>query len=133
MRRLAPALALLLAACGGHQLAQCPANQPAVSLNSGPLALSVWDDGNNTWLRFPGNTHIPPIYTGEAATVERPADTTVEQGGLVMMHGTAPQIRLRDGDRVACLMNNAYNPVGNPSGSKTSNPDVARVPREAAR
>ena len=125
MRLAALPLLALLAGCGGHQLTTCPTG-PALALNGPGLAPSVWDDGNSTFLQFPGNTPIPVVLTVDAQGHESPAPITVSQGGLVTVQKVAPEIRLRDGDRLACLVNRGFNPVGNPPGTGTTRADVVR-------
>lgn len=131
----AAALAALgfVAGCAERKtLAECPSRGPTLALNAPSLAPSVWDDGNRTYLQFPGNTPIPPVFTFDPDRVERPAHYTVQPGGVVVVHKTAPEIRLRDGDKVACIVNHAWSPVGRPTGTGTISPDVVRLPRTTA-
>lgn len=119
-----------LAGCAERRtLSECPAGGAGSALNAPSLAPSVWDDGNRTYLQFPGNTPIVPITTFDPDGVERPAHYTVLPGGVVMVHKTAPEIRLRDGDKVACIVNRAWTPLGRPTGTGTMTPDVVRLPR----
>lgn len=95
---------------------------------------AVWDDGQRTFLRYPGNRRPPMPYQvlpdGTEAVVGQstnPDPTT--HGSILVLHGVFPMIRLRDGDRVLCLVNRAYNPTGQNPGTGTVSPDVLRVVR----
>ena len=53
-------------------------------------------------------------------------------GSRVIVHQTAPEFRLRDGNSVVCIKNNAWNPIGASPGTGTISPDVIRVPKQTA-
>jgi len=132
MMRLVIVLPLaLLAGCGGHTLATCDGT--AAPLMPGMAHPTVWDNGNSTFLRFPGNIPVPAISTVNAAGTEAPAEYTMQQGGTVMLHEVAPEIRLRSDDRVACLINDGFTLPGLNPGTGTTRPNVIREPREARR
>lgn len=132
MSRLMVVLPLvLLAGCGGHKLATCDGT--AAPLMPGLAQPMVWDNGNSTYLRFPGNIPIPAISTVDDAGNETPAEYTMQQGGTVMLHTVAPEIRLRADDRVACLLNDGFTLPGLNTGTGTTRPNVIREPRQALR
>lgn len=73
----------------------------------------VWDDGKSTFLRFPGNQLIPDITAKRLGGKEQDAATTVDPiSKVVTVHGVYPILILRDGSRVACIINNSYDQVG---------------------
>lgn len=121
----------LLAGCGPHVLAKCDGT--ATALVPGAAHPMVWDNGNSTFLRFPGNIPIPAISTVDDAGKEAPAEYTVQQDGTVMLHEVAREVRLRSDDRVACLVNDAFDLRGTNPGTGTTTAHVIREPREARR
>lgn len=87
----------------------------------------IYDDGNTTELRFPGNLRIPTIFTVTPDGKERQlSGLTTEDGGILRIHGTLPVIRMRDGDRVLCLWNRGYDAIGINPATGTTSPDVRR-------
>lgn len=104
------------------------------ALNGEGLRPSVWDDGQQTYLSFPSNTPIPSIFYLPAGEKQKPtvAAYTVGQDGTVIVHGVYPQIILRSGDAVACLKNDAFNPIGYNPQSGTVSPDIVRMPASMA-
>jgi type IV secretion system protein VirB9 len=82
-------------------------------VNEAGFAPVVWDNARDTWLRFPGNQRIPAITVirqdGKEGAVNTNADP---EAGTVRVHGVHPGIVLRDGSRVACVLNMAFDPVG---------------------
>jgi type IV secretion system protein VirB9 len=86
----------------------------------------VWDDGQSTFLRFPGNRRVPAIFSvladGREAAVNYSASTT----GLITVHQTGPALRLRDGGLVLCILNRAHEAAGRNAGTGTTSPDVVR-------
>ncbi|WP_424138826.1 TrbG/VirB9 family P-type conjugative transfer protein [Roseomonas chloroacetimidivorans] len=98
---------------------------------------AIWDDGARTFLRYPGNRRPPMPYQiladGTEAVVGQstnPDPTT--NGNILVLHGVFPMIRLRDGDNVLCIVNRAYDPIGQNPGTGTVSPDVLRVSRRAS-
>ena len=92
----------------------------------------TWDDGQSTFLRFLGNVRIPAVYVINPDGKEALVNYSVE-GGLVTIHQTAPQFRLRDGDTVLAVINRAWDPVGSNPGTGTTTPAVARELRSTRR
>lgn len=99
---------------------------------------AMWDDGQRTFLRYPGNRRPPMPYQvipdgtpgGTEALVGQstnPDPTT--NGNILVLHGVFPMVRLRDGDSVLCIVNRAYDPTGANPGTGTVSPDVLRVSR----
>lgn len=73
---------------------------------------------------------IPAIYViqpdGKEAVAEWTMDTDTR---TVVVHQTAKEFRLRDGDSVLCLINNHYDDVGPTLNTHTISADVVRVLR----
>ena len=115
MTRAALAILLLsVAGCSGNRLAAptCPASD-AEPANVAGLAPVVWDDQRSTYLRFPGNQQVPAITALRMDGAERAVNFTANPAaGTVMVHGVYPAIILRDGKRVACIRNGAFDQVG---------------------
>ena len=133
MRRALFLLPLVLAGCGGHKLAQCGGDIAPFPAIGRPV---VWDDGQSTFMRFAGNQRIPVPYVvlpdGKEAVIDR---TVIADGSdhIVMLPQTAKEIRLRDGDAVACIVNNNWTPAGRNPGTGTTSPNIVRVLKESAR
>lgn len=95
---------------------------------------AIWDDGQRTFLRYPGNRRPPMPYQvfpdGTEALVGQSTDTDPPtNGNVLVLHGVFPMIRLRDGSNVLCIVNRGYDPVGRNPGTGTVSPDVLRVSR----
>lgn len=105
----ATALALVACSSGRLEAPDCE-GQPEASYGAAP---DVEDDGYTTYLRFPGRLRIPAVTAigqdGREAAVRTTEDP---ERGEVRVHGVYPAIVLRDGSRVACLKNMAFDPVG---------------------
>ncbi|MBP7703755.1 MAG: TrbG/VirB9 family P-type conjugative transfer protein [Caulobacter sp.] len=100
---------------------------------SGALAPSeVSDNGRFTVLRFPGNQSMPAIYRvgPDGAEALVPFDV---RGEFLVVHGVEAQLRLRRGDEVLCLYNEAFDPVGRNPGAGTAAADVERTDRTGDR
>jgi type IV secretion system protein VirB9 len=131
MRNLIISASLLaLGGCTSQHLAECKG--PEFGLNGQGVSPAVWDDGQSTMIRLLGNSRIPSVYVVGPDGKEAVANYSVS-GDLITVHQVAPQLRLRDGDAVLCLTNNAFNPVGVNYATGTTSPDVVRVPKNAAR
>lgn len=109
------ALAVGVAGCSGQNKLVAPeCHGGTQAANAEGLRPVVWDNGRDTFLSFPGNMPLPSSVTvlrrdGREGAVNR---TTDPEGGVVRVHGIHPGIVLRDGARVACVLNKAYDPVG---------------------
>jgi len=102
-----------LVACSSPRTEAPDCKGETVGANAAGLAPVVWDDRTDTWLRFPGQQRIPAITVlhedkTEAAVNTSPSPDT----GVVRVHGIHPGLVLRDGSRVACVLNRAYDRVG---------------------
>jgi len=95
---------------------------------------AIYDDGKVTTMRFAGNREIPAIYMinsdGEETLI--PWDAR-QSGEVVVIHSTAREFRLRRGNDVLCIFNEAYDPVGVNPGTGTTSPSVERVIRPEPR
>lgn len=92
---------------------------------------AMWDDGQRTYLRFPGQRRVPMIFQvlpdGREGAVGQSAEADpTTRGTLVTLHGVFRRLRLRDGEAVLCLVNEAFDPVGSNPGTGTTSPDVVR-------
>ncbi|GBQ29206.1 TrbG/VirB9 family P-type conjugative transfer protein (plasmid) [Komagataeibacter nataicola] len=99
--------------------------------------LEVWDNGNITIFRFPGNVRLPSLFTINPDGKEATANYSVKNdpagwGTLMIADHLAPAWRLRDGDTVLCVFNKAFDPVGHNPGTNTISPNVVRTLKEAA-
>jgi len=92
----------------------------------------VSDNGRFTVLRFPGVQAIPAVYVvapdGQESLV--PFDV---RGEFLVVHQTAPQLRLRRGKAVLCLFNLAFQAYGARTGTGTAASDVDRTLPETSR
>jgi type IV secretion system protein VirB9 len=86
----------------------------------------VWDDGQSTFLRFPGNRRVPAIFSVLADGREAAVNYSVSTAGLITVHQTGPALRLRDGGLVLCIVNRAHDATGRNPGTGTTSPDVVR-------
>ncbi len=98
---------------------------------------AMWDDGHRTFLRFPGNRRVPMAYQimpdgTEALVGQSTVADPATNGNLLVVQAVLPSLRLRDGDSILCITNNAYDPVGNNPGTGTADPGVVRMTQEAA-
>jgi type IV secretion system protein VirB9 len=95
----------------------------------------MWDDGQRTYLRYPGNRRIPVAWQvmadGKEGVVGQSTDTDPTTSGvLLVVQGVVPMLRLRDGGAVLCIVNRAYDPTGRNPGTGTVDPGVQRLNRE---
>jgi type IV secretion system protein VirB9 len=88
------------------------------------------DDGRFTYLAFSNNRDMPAIYSVDATGKEALINTNVE-GNTIIIHRVVPVLRLRKGDAVVCIRNNAFDLNGGVDNSAgTIAPDVQRVIKE---
>ena len=90
----------------------------------------VWDDGQSTFLRFPGNRRLPAIFSVLADGREAAVNYTASTSGLITVHQTGPVLRLRDAGLVLCILNRAHDATGRNPGTGTTSPDVVRELRQ---
>lgn len=85
----------------------------------------ITDNGQFTIMRFPRNQQLPAIFTvlpdGSEAVV--PYDV---RGEFVVVHQVSRELRLRRGQSLTCIWNNAYDRYGPDNSSGTASPDVER-------
>jgi type IV secretion system protein VirB9 len=85
----------------------------------------ITDNGQFTVMRFPRNQQLPAIFTvlpdGSEAVV--PYDV---RGEFVVVHQVSREFRLRRGQSLTCIWNNAYDRYGPDNSSGTASPDVER-------
>ena len=99
---------------------------------SAPAGLdAMWDDGQRTFLRYPGNRGTPVAYEvlpngTEAVLGQNVVVDPATKGSMLILHKVVPMLRLRDGDSVLCITNTAYDPVGTNPGTGTADPGVFR-------
>jgi type IV secretion system protein VirB9 len=111
----------------------------ATSPNRAALAPSeIWDDGERTYLRYPGNRKVPVVWQvmpdGKEGVVGQSTDPDPStNGNLLVVQGVVPMIRLRSGDAVLCIMNRGYDATGRNTGTGTVDPGVRRLLKEAPR
>ncbi len=98
--------------------------------NRSLLPLEVFDNGFSTVFRFPGNVRIPSVFVINPDGKEATPNYAVK-GDFVQVEAVARGWRLRDGDTVLAIWNQAFDPVGRNPGTQTTSPDVERVVREA--
>jgi type IV secretory pathway VirB9-like protein len=88
------------------------------------------DDGQWTFLRFPGLSRKPAVYIVASGNTERLARQHGD-GDFVVVEEIAPLLRLRLGEDVLDIINNRYDPVGAPANTGTISPGVVREVIEA--
>lgn len=100
---------------------------------SAPAGLdAMWDDGQRTFLRYPGNRGTPVAYQvladGTEATIgQNVVVDPATKGSLLILHKVVPMLRLRDGASIVCITNNAYDPTGTNPGTGTVDPGIVRA------
>lgn len=87
----------------------------------------VSDNGRFTVLRFPGVQALPAVLEVGEDGSERLIPYDV-RGEFVVIHGVTRGLRLRRGQSVLCLFNDAYDRRGVGVGSGTASPVVERAP-----
>ena len=87
----------------------------------------VSDNGRFTVLRFPGSQSLPAVFEVDEDGSERLIPYDV-RGEFVVIHGVTRGLRLRRGQSVLCLFNDAYNARGVGLDTGTASPAVDRGP-----
>ena len=90
----------------------------------------VSDNGRFTVLRFPGGQAIPALFETDGET-ERLVPYDV-RGEFVVIHGVARSLRLRRGQAVLCLFNEAFDDRAGATGTGTASSHVDRLPAGGA-
>jgi type IV secretion system protein VirB9 len=94
------------------------------------LPLEVFDNGYSTVFRFPGNVRIPSVFVINPDGKEATPNFSVK-GDLVQVDAVARGWRLRDGQTVLAIWNQAFDPVGKNPETQTTSPNVQRVMKDA--
>lgn len=104
-----------------------PRNYQYIARGDRALApVEVWDNGYSTVFRFPGNQRIPALFDLQPDGKEATVNYSVH-GDTVVVPGTAPEWRLRDGHTVLDVWDLAWNPIGSKPGTHTISPAVQRL------
>jgi type IV secretion system protein VirB9 len=98
---------------------------------------TMWDDGQRTFLRFPGNRRVPHAWQilpdgKEGVVGQTTVDDPDTRGHLLIIEQVVSMLRLRDGDAVLCITNQAYDPTSRNPGTGTVDPGVLRQTRGMA-
>lgn len=86
----------------------------------------VTDNGRFTVLRFPGSQDLPALFEVGEDGRERLVPYDI-RGEFVVIHGVPRALRLRRGEAVLCLFNDASGAVGAATGTATASPGVDRL------
>lgn len=86
----------------------------------------IWDNGYSTVMTFPAEQRIPSIFYIQPDGKEATANYSVH-GDTIVVPGTAPEWRLRDGHTVLDMYDLRYNPIGATPGTHTISPAVQRL------
>jgi type IV secretion system protein VirB9 len=113
------------------------ADRAALAPSAPPGQDAMWDDGQRTFLRYPGNRRVPHAWQilpdGREGVVGQTtmADPSA-RGNLLIIEQVVPMLRLRDGGAVLCVTNRAYDAAGRNPGTGTVDPGVYRQARGMA-
>jgi type IV secretion system protein VirB9 len=113
------------------------ADRAALIPSASPGQDAMWDDGQRTFLRYPGNRRVPHAWQilpdGKEGVVGQTtmADPSTN-GNLLIIEQVVPMLRLRDGEAVLCITNRAYDAAGRNPGTGTVDPGVVRQARGVA-
>jgi type IV secretion system protein VirB9 len=96
------------------------------------IPTKVCDDGQATYLTFPGNMPVPTItIDGPDGKPMVPMQNFDSSGSYQVIHQVARHFYLRIGDALDCVWKTGpIDPVGVNSGTKTSSPEVVRELKE---
>ncbi|MCF3948257.1 TrbG/VirB9 family P-type conjugative transfer protein [Acidiphilium iwatense] len=89
----------------------------------------IWDNGYSTVMTFPAEQRIPSIFYIQPDGKEATANYSIH-GNTVVVPGTAPEWRLRDGHTVLDMYDLNYNTIGATPGTHTISQAVAREVRK---
>jgi len=107
-----------------------PRNYEYVARGDRQLApAEVWDNGYSTVFTFPAMQRIPAMFDIQPDGKEATANYSVS-GNTVVVPGTAPEWRLRDGHTVLEIYDLRFNPIGATPGTHTVSPEVQREMRD---
>lgn len=91
---------------------------------------NVWDDYHFTYFVFPENAELPTIFVIDSNGKESVVNTSVTgiNHNIIVAQMTAAQWRVRYGDRVVGIVNQAFNPNIGAVPNGTASPLVRRIP-----
>ncbi|CAB3802680.1 Type IV secretion system protein virB9 [Paraburkholderia ultramafica] len=108
--------------------------QSSTHIDQDIVPLNVWDDGRFTYFRFAENVSLPNVYTvgsdGEETLVNR--HMSPEDNRVIVAEKIAPKFRLRLGDQVVGIYDEAYSQAGPGNSTGTASPSVHRVVKGSA-
>lgn len=101
--------------------------------------VSIYDDGQRTFLRYQGQMAVPSVFTVAPDGSEQAVRPSMD-GDMLVVPKVADELHLRLGSAVLYVFNRAYNPIGlNPAtgfqadpGTGTGSPNVVRELRRAS-
>jgi type IV secretion system protein VirB9 len=103
--------------------------QSSAAMDKDIVPLNVWDDGRFTYFRFPQNASLPNVYTvgadGEETLVNR--HMSPDNNRVIVAEKVAQKFRLRLGNEVVGVFNEAYSQSGAGNTTGTASPSVRRV------
>ncbi len=113
------------------------ADRTALAPTSSNGQPAIWDDGERTYLRYPGNRRPPMVYQvlpdgKEGVVGQTTQDDPSDHGNILIVEAVVPLLRLRDGDNVLCIINRHYDAMGRNTGTGTVDPGVMRQLRSAS-
>jgi type IV secretion system protein VirB9 len=103
--------------------------QSSTAIDTDIVPVNVWDDGRFTYFRFAQNVSLPNLYTvgadGEETLVNR--HMSPDDNRVIVAEKVAQKFRLRLGNEVVGVFNEAYSQGGAGNTTGTASPAVRRV------
>lgn len=103
--------------------------QSSTPMDKDIVPLNVWDDGRFTYFRFAQNVSLPNLYTvgadGEETLVNR--HMSPDNNRVIVAEKVAAKFRLRLGNEVVGVFNEAYSQADGGNMTGTASPSVRRV------
>ena len=85
----------------------------------------IFDNGSHTFMRFPENQTFPSVFAVGPDGGEALVNKTV-RGNWLILARVGHAWRLRDGQAVMCIRNDAFAPNGNDNPGETTSPAIER-------
>jgi type IV secretion system protein VirB9 len=85
----------------------------------------IFDNGSHTFMRFPENQTFPSVFAVGPDGGETLVNKTV-RGNWLILARVGHEWRLRDGQAVMCIRNDAFAPNGNDNPGETTSPAIER-------
>lgn len=85
----------------------------------------IFDNGSHTFMRFPENQTFPSVFAVGPDGGETLVNKTV-RGNWLILARVGHEWRLRDGQAVMCVRNDAFAPNGNDNLGETTSPAIER-------